>query len=260
MSSIWGVSGWILATAILGTALYRVLLWWIPVLVTDIVLNKIKQAGRKTNLLYHQGVNNADNCRIPLSISDALISSCMFDVSAHPLRIVCFMPEDSYWSISFYARNTDNFFVINDLEVRENHGKRISLVLVDKHHRHEPDGDETVISAPSSVGFVIVRMMVKDPQDPGSLQEVAEVQKKALSECVYRADSEPDSELGRWELHGTVPGGEEFRTVLPSLEKAEEWVRSEFSYSLPVQTLLQGEPSDSPGGVRFELRNLRPSE
>jgi uncharacterized membrane protein len=177
--------GWIFFTLILAVGFYHLILWYIPIFITDFLLARMKSSGRETNVLLHRGLNSADNCRIPRSIADSMMSSCIYDVSTYPLRIKSLMPEDSYWSISFYARNTVNFFVINDIEVKEKYGKEISIVLLNSKQRYEPLDNEIVVKSLSKVGFIIMRMMVTDTEDPESLKKVAGVQRKAYAEEIF---------------------------------------------------------------------------
>ena len=45
---------------------------------------------------------------------DLLYAGCAFDLADGPLRIQATVPRDTYWSLSMFAANTDNFFVVND--------------------------------------------------------------------------------------------------------------------------------------------------
>ena len=177
--------GWIFFTLILAVGFYHLILWYIPIFITDFIFARRKSRGRKTNVLLHRGLLNADDCRIPRAITDAMISRCIYDVSTYPLRIKSFMPEDSYWSISFYARNTVNFFVINDIEVKEKYGNEISIVLLNSKQRYDSLENEIVVKAPSEVGYILVRMMVTDTKDPESLKKVSGVQRKAYAEEIF---------------------------------------------------------------------------
>ena len=245
--------GWIFFTLILAVGFYHLILWYIPIFISDFLLARMKSRGRKTNVLLHGGLSNADNCRIPRAIADSMLSSCIYDVSTYPLRIKSFMPGDSYWSISFYARNTVNFFVINDIEVKEKYGSEISIVLLNSKQRHESLENEIVVKAPSKVGFILVRMMVTDTKDPESLKKVAGVQRKAYAEEIFLPTGEPQTQM--CQIHVQLPGGEEYRKLLPSFERAQDWVESEYAYILPEDAISQSEPVTLPGDIRLSIQH-----
>lgn len=95
------------------------------------------------------------------SSADILYSACVFDLAAGPVRVTA--PQTGgYASISAFAANTDNFFVLDD---REATGETLSVVL------HRPDqataasapGPRT--AAPSQKGIVLVRYLIEDEAD-----------------------------------------------------------------------------------------------
>ena len=52
------------------------------------------------------------------AVARSVYSSCVYDLSAGDLVISgALPPEGHYWSLSLYAHNTDNYFVLNDREL-----------------------------------------------------------------------------------------------------------------------------------------------
>jgi uncharacterized membrane protein len=97
---------------------------------------------------------------------DLLYAGCAFDLSAGPLRIEAVVPRDTYWSLSMFAANTDNFFVINDRGVPSG---TVDLVLATAGSAVAvPDG-ATVVEAPSARGIVLTRMVVASAQRAAEL-------------------------------------------------------------------------------------------
>jgi uncharacterized membrane protein len=90
---------------------------------------------------------------------DLLYSSCVFDVSEAPLRVRAEIPAGTYWSISFFAANTDNFFKLND---REMPGGSVELVLARRGQRFELPPGARRIEAASDRGIVLTRTLVDD--------------------------------------------------------------------------------------------------
>lgn len=92
---------------------------------------------------------------------DLLYSVCVFDVSKNPLKITTGAPADTYWSVSFFADNTDNFYVLNDAKAQ---GQSATIILIGQGQKVPPqaDGAATVISAPSARGLVLFRTLIND--------------------------------------------------------------------------------------------------
>jgi uncharacterized membrane protein len=134
---------------------------------------QIIRGDRAVNTLYHGEPETAGRDPVPMTSPNLLKSTCIFDVSEKPLRITASVP-DIYWSISFYASNTDNFFVRNDEQVPS---KEVKLLLVNREYIHT--GDEEVVVSPTDTGFMIIRMLITHPE---GLEELKEIQEKAVVE------------------------------------------------------------------------------
>ncbi|MFN8946641.1 MAG: DUF1254 domain-containing protein, partial [Alphaproteobacteria bacterium] len=69
-------------------------------------------------------------------------------------------PQGTYWSVSLFADNTDNFYVFNDKQAQD---KSATILLIGQGQQIPPqDGSMTVISAPSSKGVVLFRTLIND--------------------------------------------------------------------------------------------------
>jgi uncharacterized membrane protein len=96
------------ATLLLAAALHLAMIWLIP---TAITLGFMRGLGKQA------GYNHAVAPPLPTDTSrsvvapspDLLYAVCIFDVSAGPVR-VSLRPPKSYWSLSLFDRNSDNFF------------------------------------------------------------------------------------------------------------------------------------------------------
>ena len=105
---------------------------------------------------------------------DLLYAICVFDLTAGPVEITA-TPSRDYWSVAFYAANSDNFFVLND---RQAAGKPVRLVLskagfkTDTRPQSAPD-DTRFVDSPSTRGIVLFRHLVLDPADQSDAQTAA---------------------------------------------------------------------------------------
>lgn len=84
---------------------------------------------------------------------DFAYSACVFDLSDGPV-VISATPWDAYWSLSLYAANSDNFFVIDDREAH--YGAEITLVRAGRPH---PEGAAQVVESPSQRGIALIRRL-----------------------------------------------------------------------------------------------------
>jgi uncharacterized membrane protein len=87
----------------------------------------------------------------------------VYDASRGPVRIRCKVPDwDTYWSISFFAWNTDNFYVLNDRAAKS---KDLELIVTAPGAPYSRQGNEQEIASPTARGVVLVRTVVKNRDD-----------------------------------------------------------------------------------------------
>lgn len=98
---------------------------------------------------------------------DFAYSACAFDLSDGPV-IITATPWDAYWSLSLYAANSDNFFVIDDREARM--GAEITLVLRGRAH---PEGASMVAESPTTRGIALIRRLAPDLESYNGAAQVA---------------------------------------------------------------------------------------
>lgn len=166
---------WILWTA-LAAFLFAVIVHiavvsYVPFKAMDIVMNqRFKDLPR--NMMIPSPPTTADSRNVVRPSPDILYSICMYDVSKKPLLFNCVLPE-GYWSASFYADNTDNFFVINDRQAKS---KTVKILLVGKNMPAPVAGDAIIVKAQSDKGLALIRMIVPDDK---SLPGLIDVQRQA---------------------------------------------------------------------------------
>jgi uncharacterized membrane protein len=114
----------------------------------------------KLNTIAHAARATAESRTIVKPSPDLLYSTCGYDVSRRPLKIVSGAPADTYWSVALYADNTDNFFVVNDTAAK---GQPTTIILLGPGQSAPVDTAGTVIvNAPSTRGLVLFRTLVND--------------------------------------------------------------------------------------------------
>jgi uncharacterized membrane protein len=98
---------------------------------------------------------------------DFAYSACAYDLSRGPLTIRV-APWHSYWSLSLYAGNTDNYFVIDDREARGG----AEIVLVRRGGR-APENAASVVESPGARGIALIRRLAPSVDEYNRVREVA---------------------------------------------------------------------------------------
>ncbi len=134
------------------------------------VMLKLKKSREGAmNAIVHAPVISAESREVVRPSSDLLYSVCGYDLSEKPLRVTAAIPEDTYWSVSMFADNTDNFFVMND---RELESKEVDIVLIRKGDGYTAEGNTMVVESPSKKGVVLLRMLITDESRLGVLIKI----------------------------------------------------------------------------------------
>lgn len=173
-----------LATLALAAGVHFTVVWAAPRLILRQVISVVsRRVG--INAALHSSKPTAASRDVVLPSPDLLYTICAFDVSAHPVKLTAIVPEDTYWSLSLYADNTDNFFVVNDRKVA---GKPITVNLVG------PDSGQAsaepiavalntdafqaalFVRSPSKRGIALFRILVDREE---RLEALREMQKRA---------------------------------------------------------------------------------
>lgn len=97
---------------------------------------------------------------------DFAYSACAYDLSRGPLTLRV-APWRSYWSLSLYASNSDNYYVIDDREARN--GVEIALIRAGR----EPRSTERIVRSPSTRGIALIRRLAPTPEDYAHAREAA---------------------------------------------------------------------------------------
>lgn len=92
---------------------------------------------------------------------DLFYAACPYDLSQGPLLVTAPVPHDTYWSVSAFDADTDNFYVRNDRDIA---GDSFALVLA-KHGQALPDTgavEHAIAFSPSDRGVVLIRVLIAD--------------------------------------------------------------------------------------------------
>jgi uncharacterized membrane protein len=150
-----------------GAALvHAAAVWLLPRAIVAVVRHRLV-ALVGPNRIHHAPLPRADWRTVPMPSPDLLYSACAYDVATRPLLVEAEVPA-GYWSVSAYAANTDNFFVLDDRAVR---GGRVRLVFARDGAVRDPGGG-TVVATPTARGVLLFRLLVGEPGDLAALERV----------------------------------------------------------------------------------------
>jgi uncharacterized membrane protein len=142
-------------------ALAAIIHWFVVSTVPSVVMwRAMAKIGGRTNWISHGERSTEESRAIVKPSPDLLYSSCPFDVSRRPLKIVSGAPADTYWSVALYADNTDNFFSLNDTKAN---GQPATIILLGPGQSAPVDTAGTItVNSPSTKGLILFRTLITD--------------------------------------------------------------------------------------------------
>ncbi len=139
---------------LLAVAVHLSLIFAAPYVLMGKAMERIGVDG--TNMWHVADRVTAESRRIVRPAPDFAYSACVFDLSDGPIRLRV-APWDSYWSLSLYADNSDNFFVIDDREVEYD-----AEIVLTRGAQEAPE-NVTAVASPSTRGIALIRRLAPDP-------------------------------------------------------------------------------------------------
>ncbi|TDI61847.1 MAG: DUF1254 domain-containing protein [Alphaproteobacteria bacterium] len=139
---------------VLAVACHLATIWLMPRILLAAVTTTMQANGLPVNELVHFDRRTAKDRAIVRPSPDLLYSICLYDLSLGPVHIATTEMPQTYWSISGYAANTDNFFVVND---RDAAGRPVDILIG---HADQRSSSADYLS-PSVRGVILLRMVVE---------------------------------------------------------------------------------------------------
>jgi uncharacterized membrane protein len=97
---------------------------------------------------------------------DLIYSGVAYDLSKGPIRLTVTVPTDTYWSLSCFQQNTDNFFVINDRQITSN---PVEILLIKEGMQCPDTGSAKVVFSPSDRGILLIRYLLLSDENYNDL-------------------------------------------------------------------------------------------
>ncbi len=150
---------WLLWTS-LGTLVVAIAVHVITVIAVPRIIMKVAFARPPTNQLVKGSKITARSRTAVRPSPDLVYSRVSYDVSKGPIRLTAKVPTDTYWSVSGFQDNTDNFFVVNDRQVKSN---PVEIILVRQGRQVSEAGNAHIVVSPTDRGILFVRhLLVSD--------------------------------------------------------------------------------------------------
>ncbi len=123
-----------------------------PYLITGVVMNRMSQHGQVVNRFQFGSRTTEASRQVVRPSPDLVYSSCVFDLSKGPVRVVS-KPWGDYMSISVFQANGDNIYAVNDREAP----RGVDFVLA-KPGQGVASGAAVILS-PSDRGIILDRRL-----------------------------------------------------------------------------------------------------
>ncbi len=145
------------ATLILGGIIHIVTVLAFPSFVMDRLVSGVEaQVG--LGVVAHAPRATSESRTVVRPSPDLIYTICAFDVSEKALRISAPVPKDTYFSLSMFGDNTDNFFVVNDKQLPK---ETVEVILVKNEGQVEGLGGAPIVVAPSARGVILFRTLIQ---------------------------------------------------------------------------------------------------
>lgn len=162
--------------AVLGGIIgYQYELRDIPVREMEKAETGIAARSQGHNVMLHPPRPSAASRTVVRPSPDQLYSACVFDLSDGPVVFEGNAPADSYWSLSFFAHNSDNFFVVNDRQLEDTSFRYVLVPEGTKAPAGVPENQ--IITSPSRTGIVLQRIFIDKEEKAEALDETRKTAK-----------------------------------------------------------------------------------
>ena len=147
--------GWILATLVVAGVAHVASVMATPHIIMHMTMRGIGRGGVNT-MMFGKRPTSASRGVVRPS-PDLLYASCVYDLSKGPVRVTASGMPDTYWSVSLFDADTNNFYVLNDRQAKTG---AVDFTIVPPDQDKQPLG--TVVRSPTRRGLVLFRTLIDD--------------------------------------------------------------------------------------------------
>jgi uncharacterized membrane protein len=160
--------GWIVLTLAIAFGVHVASVRYLPHAIMHIAMRKM---GAPNEIHHGKRVDETSRGVVRPS-PDLLYSTCPFDLSKGTLEVRAPVPPGTYWSVSAFDAETNNFFKLNDHEIG---GQPLELLLLPPHGGQEPAmhiAGQLVVRAPTVHGLILFRTLIGNEKDFAKLDAI----------------------------------------------------------------------------------------
>jgi uncharacterized membrane protein len=160
-----GAGKYVLTAILIAIAAHLAFIQAVPHVLMNVALGRLS-GGHYNEWRVSDRVTAASRAIVRPS-PDFAYSACPYDLGNGPVRMRA-APWGAYWSLSLYADNSDNFYVIDDREAHDG----ADIVLLRRGAEHPRDA-ALVVESPSQRGIAIIRRLAPTPDEYAGAVQVA---------------------------------------------------------------------------------------
>ena len=144
----------ILILLVLGTILHLAFIIYYPTYKMWMFDRDI--ASTSVNKIIHSDKVDSNSRTVVRPSPDLLYSVCAYDATYSPV-IISSEVLDTYWAMSFYSDNSDNYAIINDLDIDD---RNVKVYLFGPHSKPTKVNNGYAIFSPSNKGAILIRRFI----------------------------------------------------------------------------------------------------
>jgi uncharacterized membrane protein len=153
---------WIAAMLLAAAVVHGVTMLFLPRFVMLRTMNGITRTTDAANAILHAPRATWRSRTVVRPSPDLLYSICVYDLGvAGAVRISTHDMPQTYWSVSVFDADTNNFYAINDQQAKSG---AADFILVPQGKSAEANR-LPVVTAPTNRGIVLFRTLVNDEAD-----------------------------------------------------------------------------------------------
>ncbi len=161
-----GAAKYVWAALIVAVMSHLAVIHAVPRVFTGVAISRLSESG--FNAWRFAPRVTPESRAIVRPSPDFAYSACAYDLSDGPVTIRV-KPWDGYWSLSLYASNSDNFYVVDDREARQG----AVITLTRRIPRDAEDSGATYVRSPSTRGIALIRRLAPTPDAYAAAAQVA---------------------------------------------------------------------------------------
>ena len=152
---------------VLGFLIHLSFIYYFPYLKVWMIFQNA-EALNSVNVAFNRDVPTANSREVIRPSPDLMYSGCGYDVTYNPLVIETSIPN-TYWSVSFFSSNSDNFATLNNDQVNRDD---ITIYLFGPNSKPSEIKDGYVVVSPSNRGLMLIRQFIGNESNLDTLYEI----------------------------------------------------------------------------------------